>query len=170
MEKKALARYERRWMVDAIRKHLLPALHEIGFETVPLTDEENQGQIRQSCPFGRLRRQRAGSFDVIDIYMDKYGDPAFSMGAGVVPAEGITQPAAGHWPAEKVWASHLPTSYGVYRIPWLLRQFAVERWPWQKISQSDVTEMVASLATILPLQIDAALHTGRCGRYIRKPA
>jgi hypothetical protein len=135
---------------------------------VPLTDEENQGEIRQGYPFGRLRRARGDVFDLVEIVMDKYGGPAFSMCAGTVSEAGFLHPAVGHVPADRVWASHLSTGYGVYQVPWLLKQFRMARWPWQEVTESDIDNMVAKIAAFAPREIDSALLGGRIGPHIRK--
>jgi hypothetical protein len=163
-----MAKGKRRWMVAAIRKHLLPELHGIGFETVPLTEEENQGAVRQACPFGRFRRVRDGVFDLLDIVMDKYGNAAFSMCAGTVTPAGIIDPQRGHFPADRLWACHLPDSVGVYQIPWLLKQFRVECWPWQSVTEVDVDQLVAKIAGFAPCEIDTVLKTGVAGPHVRK--
>jgi hypothetical protein len=159
---------KRRWMVAAIHKHLLPTLHGIGFETVPLTADENKGQIRQVYPFGRLRRAREGVLDVAEIAMDTYGRPAFRVDAGTVCAAGVLDTVAGPVPYEQVWSGYLPTSYGLYQVPWLLRKFRVVKWPWEEVSEQDVNELVQKVAEFAPREIDDVLVRGRIGPHIRK--
>jgi hypothetical protein len=159
---------KRRWMVEAIRQQLLPVLHDIGFETVPLTAEENRGHIRQVYPFGRLRRARDGQFDLAEIAMDTYGGPAFKISFGTVSAEGLVHPVAGHVPYREVWSGYLSTFYTLHSVPWLLRYFSVVKWPWEEVSERDMDRLVAKIASFAPREINDALLTGRIGPHVRR--
>jgi hypothetical protein len=160
-----LANQERRWLKAAIRDELLPALHGQGFEPVALTGQEKRGELPSAFPFGRLRRARESGFDVVEIQLPRHGKPAFRISAGFVPSTGIDHPVAGHVPAEEVWSSDLPRHYVFYELPPIQRWFSLWHWPGRQVTQADVGDLVAKVATNVIPEIESALREGRLGKH-----
>jgi hypothetical protein len=158
---------ERRWLVEALREHLLPEITRRGFEIVPLSGEDARGEIRVAFPFGRLRRAAMGGFELIEIQLDKRSRAAFRLNAGRVPAAGIDHFTGSHIVAEDVWVTYLRQYYALYQCAFFGIWFQVRHWPGRTVTESNFQILVREGARLLP-EIDAVLISGKCGPHIKR--
>ena len=157
---------ERHWLKLEIRKTLIPALLELGFENVKLTPAELKDAVQSTYPFGRFRRRQSTGFDLLEIQLNKYDKASFVFAAGLVPVEGIKN-THGDFSAEDVWCGWLPKNYAFYSVPLIGRGFSLWHWPSRKTSQADVQNLIAIVvAKVLP-QIDRALRFDERGPNVK---
>jgi len=166
------------FLVESVRKLLLPELIQRGFQTWVETqrDPENP-KYRGSFPFPRLVRFRESATDQVQIQFSSYQRAAFRINACAVPKEGMMT-VGGYKTAEEAVA------LGVHNLmtharPWLrpaMRKlgleplgewFSVWRWPYQSVTQSDYERLVQRAVDVLP-ELEAALRGGKLGPCVRR--
>jgi hypothetical protein len=157
-----MAHAERRWLVESLRARLVPELERRGYHAVPLTAAEARSEIRTGFPFGRLRREAADRFDLVEIQLDKHGRAAFRFNLGVVPLEGIEHEIVGHVRAEDVWVHYLAHYYVLYDWPRLRRWFSPWRWPGTALGRNNYERLVAKVVSLLP-EVEALFREGKGG-------
>ena len=156
----------RRWLSDSIRKHLIPAFLHRGFHLVPLNGHDaERGEIRSIFPFGRLRRETVGGYEMIEIQFDKHGRAAFRLNIGVAPTAGIEH-AAGPVAQEDIWMHFLDRYGEVYHFPLLRRWFSLWCWERRTATESDFDALVKGVAELVP-ELERALSSGRNTRHVR---
>lgn len=154
----------RGWLIESLRKHLVPAFEELDFEVVPLTDEEAaSGEFQRAFPLGRLRRASPRGFDLVEIQLDKY-DPAFRLNFGVAPEGGIDHPM-GHVGQNDIRVGDLGRSFEAYSWPLFRRWFRLSRFGSPK-TKVDYENLVTDNLGIVR-EVQDALRTGKRGRHIR---
>src|SRR5882762_4974333 len=90
-------RKHRNWLIQSVRKHLVPELIKQGFEVASdvqsgLVDRE----VLVSFPaWGRLIRSRGTTVDLLEIQLAPYGRAAFRINVNVAPVARI-QPLTWH--------------------------------------------------------------------------
>lgn len=158
---------QRRWLIDSIESLLLPELERHGFRRVPLTPIEARGEIRFAFPFGRLRREGPGGFELVEIQLDKYGAADFRLNLGVAPPGGIEHEVTGRVPQEDIRVHYLDHSYEMSEAGWRKKWFSVRPLPWSEPSKSDYDELVRKVVGWLP-EIEALFGEGKVGEHIRE--
>lgn len=162
-----MADKSRKWLADSLRKHLVSAFEELGFEVVPLTAEEAaSGELRRAFPFGRLRRASSRGLDLVEVQLDKY-DPAFRLNIGVAPEGGIDHPISGHVDQQDIWVGYLDTYYEAYGWPLLQRWFRLSRWFGPPKTRVDYENLVADNLGLVR-EVEDVLREGKLDRHIRK--
>ena len=102
-------------LIETLRKRLLPVFLEIGFSCLPLPPEEaNSVEMREAFPLGRLKRERNGKMDVVEIQFDKNNRPRFVINFGTVPEEGVTTPWGHFISRDEADPSGLPVAFRLY--------------------------------------------------------
>lgn len=152
----------RRALLEGLRRRLVPALEQLGFTIVQLTEAEKRSAIGAAFPFGRLRRQTPQGFDLVEIQFDKDGSPAFRLNIGHVPREGIDH-AIGHVAALDVWVHYLDRFATLYSSCWFRRWFRARK----HTTDEGIEALVQGVIVMLP-QVEDYLRTGRCGRNLRR--
>ena len=153
---------ERQWLLGSIKTLLLPEFIQRGFVVTPLED----GEMKSLQPFGRLRREKSGCIDLIEVKIHKY-HYAFSVGLGRIPPEGAIRDGR-HLERGLVkklgdidmhyWTSpKFSLGYGF---------FSVWHWPWKKVTVVDYEDLVKRFIKIIP-EIELALHEGKRGPHIK---
>jgi len=168
----AIVKQERRWLVEAIRRRLLPELLRRGFESVPAPKAgPADWEALFDFPFGRWRRRGPRGVEIVEVQLLSYGRAAFRLIFGVPPAEGL-RPFNGAFAAEDV-PGWLDEYYELYQHPslwaWLpyLAYFSIK--PWQKRSP-EKDDYEALVTRMLPLlsEVDRALQRDGCGPHVRR--
>ncbi len=168
-EKKRLksSKQARRWLIDSLRKNLLPVLLEQGFVVAPLV---HRGPIDRELvlqlPLGRLRRPRGDSIDLIEIELAPYPRPAFRISAGAAPKEGVAT-FTGRWAAEDTYVGWLNESFQMTPGARVRTYFSKRHWPWQTRVQSDYEQLVLHVVGFVP-ELELALREGRLGPHVRR--
>ncbi len=173
---RALGVEQRRdWLIQSLRKHLLPIIIKQGFEVAP---DVGGGPVDREVvlryPLGRLRRIREGSVDLIEIQLAPHRRPAFRIIAGVAPKEGLLT-FTGHWAAENLHADWLDECFVTHARPWLRplgvellgAWFSVWNWPWRSPTPADYDTLALRVAGYVP-ELEWALREGRLGRHVRR--
>ncbi|HJR23511.1 MAG TPA: hypothetical protein VJ822_17890 [Dongiaceae bacterium] len=161
-----MAGSQRQWLRKAIKRHLLPAFEQRGFSIVPLSDAElSDRENRSTFPFGRLRRANSRAFEVVEIQLAPYGDPALRLNVGVVPNEGYTF-SWGHAAAEDFPVTGLQDFYVLYPSPRTRRWFKVRRWPWTKVIEADYDTLVKGIVDLIP-EVEQIFNDGTSGPHVR---
>jgi hypothetical protein len=84
---------KRQLLMQAIEERLVPAIRQLGFEQVPLTEEERRSpEERTAFPFGRFRRIKDSEYHLLEIQFDKRSKPRFVLNVAVIPPEGTDVP------------------------------------------------------------------------------
>lgn len=158
-------RQAKRWLLDALRKHLLPAFVEKGFVVAPLVHGPLDRETVLQLALGRLRRARGPAVDLVQIELAPHGRAAFRIAAGVAPKEGLST-VTGHWAAEDAYVGWLseyfemtPTGRGGW--------FSVRHWPWQTPFQEEYEKLVLRVVDQLP-ELESALREGGVGPHMRR--
>jgi hypothetical protein len=159
----------RRWLIDGLRRHLIPAFEKVGFEVVPLMgDEASSREFRTAFPYGRLQRASQAGIEMVEIQLDKHGDAAFRINAGVAPAGGIHHPLVGHIEQEKLRVHDLSRHFEAYGWPLLRRWFSVRRaWFGSSPTKVDYENLVAGNLGLVQ-EVEDVFRHGRLGPHIRK--
>jgi len=174
------ARERRRWLVQSLRTHLLPALVNQNFYLAPhVTRGPVDREFLLMLPLGRLVRRRAqGEVDLLEIEFAPYQVAAFRIVAGVAPAGGLMT-FSGHWAAEDLYAGWLDECFVTHARPalrWVFGAlgmeelggwFSVWHWPLRSPTQSDYEELAHRTVDLVP-ELDSALLDGRLGPHIRR--
>ncbi len=127
-----------------------------------LSDAEKRSELRTAYPFGRLFRIRGAGFDLVDIELERFGKPAFRIGAGVLPKGDGASPV-------DVWAGALPTLFTFGdQVPFIGGWFSLWHWPGRTITPTDIESLVVRVSSVVVPEIEMALREGRCGRHARK--
>lgn len=159
-----MANKSRSWLIDSLRKHLVPAFEELGFEVVPLTEEEAaSGEFQRAFPLGRLQRSSSRGLDLVEVQLDKY-DPAFRLNFGIAPEGGIDHPM-GHVAQHDVRVGYLSQSFEAYSRPLFRRWFRLSRFGPSK-TKVDYENLVADNLGIVR-EVEDALRGGKLGRHVR---
>lgn len=161
-----MSKDERRWLKSEIRKTLIPALVELGFEHILLTDSEKQAGYTAVYSHGRFRRRNLDGYDLLELALNKFGKASFVISAGMVPSEGITH-HNGTSTALDVWSSWLPKNYVFYSVPALGRGFSLWHWPGRRIKQADIQTLIGSVVVQILPQIDQALRFDKRGANVK---
>jgi hypothetical protein len=147
---------------------MVPAFGQRGFEAIPLGEKEaSDRENRVSSPFGYFRRVgKEGQYELVEIQLAPYGEPAFRINFSIVPKEGIdTQ--FGHFPQDKVLLGWQNVHWNLYHNPRRWKWFKVRRWPWQpKATEEDQIELVKSVINLIP-EIEQVFQGGRPGPHVR---
>jgi hypothetical protein len=164
---------QRRWLIEAIRKRLLPEFGRRGFELVPIAkDRPTDRELIVNFPFGTLRRPVTNGFELVDIQLGAHGDAAFRLLAGFSPQGGMDT-FNGHFAAEDVLIGWLDEFFEVYERPRLwayfpsLAYFSVRRWRSSRITPEDYDHLVDRVAGLIP-EIETALKDDTCGPHVRR--
>ncbi len=159
-----MAKPSRRWLSNQIRKQLITAFEVAGFQNIPYPREPEYAEIRNSQPFGRLHRNSSHGIESVEIHLNKYGDAAFRLFAGVIPHEG-TQSSRGHQIAQDVLISWLDEMFYA-KASFFSHSFHVRRW-FGKATEDDYAKLVARVVKIIP-EIEIALRTGTGTSHMKK--
>jgi hypothetical protein len=157
---------DRERLTESLQQLLLPELVERGFMILPLDDGDSSNEeIRNSFPFGRLRRSIEGRIEQIEVQLDKRNKASFRLNFGRVPAHGLDHPV-GHVAARDIWIHYLPEYCSLYQSPFLRRWFSVGRWRWPVKDQKPYNEIVRAVVSLLP-EVETTLAGGAPGPHVR---
>ena len=155
-------------LISTLRERLVPVLKNMGFEAIPLlADEKRSREILFSFPLGRLRRiKEDGSFELVEIQLDKHGSARFRLNLGVIPRAGIDHPVK-HVEQEEAAVGFLSFYAELYSSPFFRKWFSVG----SRVSPADldrqVRELVERVIAIVP-EVDAWFLNGEVGRHVRQ--
>ena len=142
---------------------------EKGFEVIPLfSDEKKSREMQFSFPLGRLRRIKDdGSFELIEIQLEKYGAAKFRINFGVIPPEGINHPVK-HVKQQDADIGFLPYSGELYRCPFFMLWFSISNRFSSKSPEIKINELVDKVIGYIP-EVEEWFKTGKIGRYFAFP-
>jgi hypothetical protein len=156
----------RRWLIQSLRKHLIPAFEERGFEVVPLAEAEARSpEFRRAFPFGQLRRNSPRSVDLVEIQLDKRGDAAFRLNIGIAPHGGVNH-FLGHVAEKDVRVHYLSRSFEAYSCPQFRRWFRVRRWFGPPATEADYESLVLDNIDLVQ-EVEDVLREEKRGPHIR---
>lgn len=145
---------------------IVPEFERRGFTVVPLSgDDARSPEIKASFPFGRLRRQHATGFDLVEIQMNRHDTESLRVNFCVVPPGGIDH-AAGHVDAENVWVHYMDHYCTLYRRPRLRSWFSTRRL-FFRADQERLISTVKEVVGVIP-EIDDFFSTGKIGPHVRR--
>ena len=155
-------------LIKALRDRLVPAFAGRGFEVAPLlADEQKSREFRVAFPLGRLRRVRAdGSFEMVEIQLDKRGISRFRLNFGVIPARGIDHPIK-HVEQHEAVVGFLFYSGELYSWPLFMRWFSVPSRLSDDVAASKSIEVVNRVVALIP-EVEDWLKSGKVGRHVRQ--
>jgi hypothetical protein len=156
----------RKQLLDLIQERLIPVLHDIGFERVSLSrDDQRSPDMRRAFPLGILKRHRKSVLDVIEIQLDKHGAARFVVNFGIVPPEGICLPWA-QLAQEEVTASDLPEAYRLHSKENSLKWFSPSIFAWPLDFSSRARRTVDHAVALIP-EIEEWFASRKVGQHIR---
>ncbi len=163
---------QRRWLVSAIKRQLLPELARRGFAAFPLPTPKNGSSDREfvvSLPFGLFRRRSSRGVQQVEIQLASYGRAAFSINVGVIPDAGVKGILGEHLEPEEVLVTWLEEYFGFYAEPRSFKPFAVHRswWSRRETTEADYNELVSHVVGFLP-EVERALAEGTVGPHVRR--
>lgn len=174
-----LRKLQKTWLVESVRKYVLPAFIQRGFTLSPQrcggpVDDEKHIEI---YPLDELRRPRPdGGLDLVEIQFSTYGRAAFRINATPVPKEGVMT-LGGHRRMEELHAGGLHDHFETHARPWLrpvLRALRIEaalaffsawHWPYAAAKPIDWDALALKAASVVP-EVDLALREGELGPHI----
>lgn len=152
-------------MKEELRQQLLRKFVERGFYVVPLSEDEQDTELEEIFPLGRLKRSREDVLEIVEVQFGKYKRPRFVLNFGAAPAGGIVLPWGHHIGQHDADPSGLDEAG---------RLFSSSIWPiWfglGPLSRKD-GEAIKSLvarATNLSCEIDEWFESKSFGRHTRK--
>jgi len=113
---------------------------------------------------GRLRRTTEdGSFQIVEIQFDKYGDAKFRLNFGTIPPTGIDHPVkhVEQWEAD---IAYLPYSAELYSFPFFMKWFSVSRSVGD--ASEKVRKVVDRVVRYVP-EVEAWFQNGKAGPHVR---
>jgi hypothetical protein len=156
----------RQWLISSLQIMLVPEFVRRGFAVVALDGEDARSRdVRAAFPFGRLHRSGVRGLEMVEIQLDKHGNPAFRLNIGVSPLGGIEH-ASGHIAQEDMWVHYLGWYFEMYRSPRLRRWFSVLNLPWAPATERDYQTLVQSVVDMVP-EVEKTLRENVPSRQMR---
>ncbi|HLZ26048.1 MAG TPA: hypothetical protein VKV73_01855 [Chloroflexota bacterium] len=84
---------KRALLLRALQERLVPAILALGFDQLPLREEDRKSpEMRNGFPFGYFRRIRGTDYELLEVQLDKGSKPQFVLNLGVVGPAGADVP------------------------------------------------------------------------------
>jgi len=161
-----VANIERRWLVESIRRLLIPAFEERGFCAVPVPEDSDR-ELRLDLPFGRLQRRATDGLDLVEVHLAGSRRTAFYINFGKAPLGGILSATGRQIAAEDILVYWLERACRLCERPRSSRPFAVRRWFWQAPATcGDYDVLVAHAVSLIP-EIEQDLSGQGVGPHIK---
>jgi len=146
----------------ALGDGLVPYFEGLGFARVALGAEKSG--LRPAFPLGILKRRRGASLDVVEIQLDKYNRPRFTINFGTVPDGGVTLPWGEHIAQDEAGVSSLTVAFRLHdstrRPRWFQMPF------WLPKSPAQLRKLAQRARGIAP-EIEAWFQHGTVSAHMR---
>jgi hypothetical protein len=151
-------------LIRALQERLIPVFMGLGFNQLPLSPEDQGSrEVSFSFPLGRLRRiKNDGSFELLEIQLDKHGAAKFRLNFGVVPVQGIDHPVK-HVDQSEASVQYLKYYCELCSWPLFMKWFSVP----STSSESKVWRLVDRVAGFIP-EVEAWFKTDKAGPHVRR--
>jgi hypothetical protein len=160
---------KRKWIVKALREHLVPAFQQLGFELV-YEAKDAPREMRSMYQLGHLKRRKADGIEQVDILMSEAPRSSFSVTFGLISNQGVTVRNIGWKSAEELGVAEART-YNT--LCWRPRSVTsaywwVFYWPWQTPKYDDYVALAKRVTELIP-EVEDFFQTGRVGPHVRQP-
>jgi hypothetical protein len=151
-------------LIRALKDRLVPVFVARGFNQLPLSQEVQESrEVRFSFPLGQLRRIKSdGSFELVEIQLDKRGASKFRLNFGVVPLRGIDHPIK-HVEQSEAAVQYLDYYCELCSWPLFMKWFSVS----STNSESQVWQLVDRVASFVS-EVEGWFATGKVGPHVRR--
>lgn len=157
---------KRKWMVKALREHLVPEFTKLGFEHIPVGKDEPR-EFRSRNQLGYLQRRAKAGIERVEIAMSEAPRSSFSVSFGTNAYEGMTFHGVFR-SAEELGVAEAPVLYSIcYRPKNLFSEiWWVFYWPWQTPVYEDYVKLAQRVATHVN-EVEDLFRNGIVGPHIR---
>lgn len=157
----------KRILIRDLEKRLAPTFIMEGFSCVPLSPADARSELKIAFPLGRLKRNRDGNLDLIDIQFDKYGSPRFVVNIGIAPEAGVVSTWGQHFHRDEIDAGNCPEAYRLYSSTFISRWFRLGFFtPKTEAAAKKLVDQVIGLSSEAMMWFDSkkvGKHMRRCG-------
>ncbi|MEW5250840.1 DUF4304 domain-containing protein [Microbulbifer sp. 2201CG32-9] len=155
----------RKLLIEELASRLLEPWLKKGFGLVSLGSDEKGAELETAFPLGRLKKDRNGDIEIIEVQFDKYGAARFVINFGIVPKEGVELPWGQHLDRHQADASALPEAYRLYRRPFLDGWFGLNFF---SPKGRDAVKSIVDTAIGISSEMEEWFRSKAVGRHMKR--